>query len=126
MKNKTLRFLALALGLALATPVIYTGCSTVPSARVTEDQTLKAVGESAEAAVALSAHLYASGTITATQARQINAFYDTKFQPAFSVAVIAVNSNLDSVASPDLVSLAGQLSNLIISFQTKAVKPTTP
>jgi hypothetical protein len=127
MKNKTFRFLALALTLALATPIILTqpGCKTAPSARVVEVQTLKGVGQSAEAAVALSAHLYQSNTITAAQARQVMDFYDNKFQPTFRVAVAAVNANLDSVASPDLISLAAQLSNLVIQLQN-APKPTTP
>jgi hypothetical protein len=128
MKNKTLRFLVLVSALALATPFILTqpGCVTPPSARVVEVQTLKAVGETAEAAVALSAHLYEQNTITADQARQINAFYDKTFQPAYRLARAAVKANLDSFASPDLVSLGAQLSAMLVQFQTsQAQKPVS-
>lgn len=95
----------------------FVGCSTAPSARVVQVQTLKAVGQSAEAAVALSAQLYNGGTISAAQARQVIDFYNTKFQPAFRLAVSAVNANLDSIASPDVASLASQLAALVASFQ---------
>lgn len=89
------------------------GCSTPPSARVVEVQSLKAVGESAEAAVALSAHLYASGTITAAQARQVVAFYDGQFQPAFRLAATAARADLSQPASADLAALASQLVALV-------------
>lgn len=111
-----LALLALSL-LAFSIPVLQTGCSSPPSARVAQVQTLKSVGESAEAAVALSAHLYQAGTITAAQAKQVINFYDQRFQPAFRLAVTAVNANLDSIASPDILSLATQLATLVQSFQ---------
>lgn len=104
--------------LAVALPVAQTGCSTPPSARVVQVQSLKAVGQTAEAAVVLAAQLYQAKTITAQQANAVNVFYDTRFQPAFRLAVAAVNANLDSVASPDLVGLAQQLSSLVASYQT--------
>lgn len=94
----------------------FVGCSSPPSARVVQVQSLKAVGQSAEAAVTLSANLYGAGQITAVQARQVMDFYNQKFQPAFRVAVSAVNANLDSIASPDLQALANQLSNLVAAF----------
>lgn len=109
--------LALILCLALAVPVLQTGCGSPPSARVVQVQTLKAVGQTAEAAVALSAQLYAAGKITPDQAYQVKALYDTKFQPAFRIAVNAVNANLDSFASPDLIALAQQISDLVVSLQ---------
>lgn len=93
-----------------------TGCSTAPSARVVQVQSLKAVGHAAEAAVSLAANLYAGNRITAAQAKQVMEFYDQRFQPAFRLAVAAVNANLDSTASPDLVALATQLSALVASF----------
>lgn len=93
-----------------------TGCQTAPSQRVVQVQTLKGVGHSAEAAVALAANLYSAGRISVAQLRQVADFYDTKFQPAFRVAVAAVNANLESVASPDLTALAAQLSALVASF----------
>ena len=109
--------LLFAVALSIAPIALQTACQTAPSARVVQVQTLKAVGQSAEAAVALSAQLYQSGTITAVQARQVIDFYDKQFQPVFRVAVAAVQSNLDSAASPDLVNLAAQLSALVIKFQ---------
>ena len=106
--------------LAVAIPVVPIGCSTAPSARVVQVQTLKAVGQSAEAAIALSAQLYAAGTINSAQAYQAKLFYDTRFIPAYRLAVAAVNANLDSIASPDVLALAQQLSALVASFQNKA------
>lgn len=103
--------------LVIASPVSFTACSSLPSARVVQVQTLKAVGHTAEAAVSSSAQLYAAGTITAAQAREVMDFYNSKFQPAFRIAVNAVNTNLDSIASPDLAGLAAQLSALVLSFQ---------
>ena len=99
-------------------PVLETGCGS-PSARVVQVQTLKAVGDSAAAAVQLSAQLYAGGKITAAQARAVADFYDLKFQPVYRLAVSAVQANLDSIASPDVASLAAQLAALVASFQPK-------
>ena len=115
-----IRLLITIVSLAFVVPatVTFTGCSTPPSARVVQVQTLKGVGQSAEAAVSLSAQLYRDGKITAIQARQVLDFYDLKFQPAYRLAVAAVNANLDSVASPDVLALASQLSNLVLQFQT--------
>lgn len=117
--KKLILLLALACS-AVAIPVVQTGCKTAPSHRVIQVQTLKAVGETAEAAVGLSAQLYAAHTINAVQARQVLDFYNTKFQPVYRVAVAAVNANLDSIASPDLVGLAAQLSALVANFQHSA------
>jgi hypothetical protein len=108
----------LLLALCLAcTPLAFVGCQTPPSARVVQAQTLKAVGEAAEAAVALSAHLYADGKITAAQARAVNAFFDAKFEPPFRLAVAAVKADLSSSASPELAALAGQLVALVAAYQ---------
>ncbi len=102
-------------GFVAAFPVIQTGCQTAPSARVVEVQTLKAVGASAKAAIDASAQLLKQG-------QKIAAFYDTKFQPAFNLAVAAASSDLSSVASPDLINLATQLANLVAQL---TAKPTT-
>ena len=94
-----------------------TGCQTPPSARVVEVQSLKAVGHTADAAVALSAQLYKDGQITAAQAREVLDFYNQNFQPSYRLAVSAVSANLDSIASPDIINLASQLSALVLKFQ---------
>lgn len=93
------------------------GCSSAPSERVVQVQSLKAVGHAAESAVALSAQLYRDGRITAAQARTVLDFYNERFQPVYRVAVSAVNANLDTLASPELLSLAGELSNLVLQLQ---------
>ncbi len=107
---------ALLLALALAAPLAPVGCSTAPTERVAAVQTLKSVGQTAEAAVVLSAQLFRDGKITGAQARQVMDFYDQKFQPAFRFAVAAARSDLGSVASPDVMNLASQLSALVASF----------
>lgn len=105
----------LCLSFAVVAPIL-PGCSTPPSSRVVQVQTLKAVGESAEAAVKLSAQLYQSGTITSVQARAAIDFYNQKFQPAFRLAVATVNANLNSTAAPEIADLATQLSALVSSY----------
>ncbi len=115
-------FFALALVGIIAWASVVISCSTPPSARVVQVQTLKAVGQSAEAAVTLAANLYAAKQITGPQTRQVIDLYDGKFQPAFRVAVAAVNANMESFASPELAALAAQISALVASF----AKPSTP
>lgn len=118
---KTIRAIVLAASL-LAAPFfvlpILPGCTQAPSERVVAVQTLKSVGQAAEASVALSAQLYHDGKITPAQARQVMDFYDTKFTPAFRLAVIATNSSLDSIASPDVMNLATQLASLVANLQS--------
>lgn len=111
--------LILLIALATALPVMQTGCSTPANERVAAVQTLKAVGHTAEAAVATTAQLYAVGKVSAAQAAEVNRIYDKQFQPAFRIAVNAVNANLESVASPELIALAAQLSALVLTFQQK-------
>ena len=109
--------LCLLISLAFAVPVLtVTPACQAPSARNVQVQSLKAVGQSAEATLALSAQLYRDGRITAEQARAVLDFYNVKYLPAFRVAVSAVQANLDSIASPDLIGLASQLANLVNSY----------
>ncbi len=116
---KRLISILLFISIAIVVPIAHVGCTTPTDKRVVAVQTLKAVGQTAEAAVTTAGQLYTAKTITATQVRQVADLYDNKFQPAYRLAVAAVNSNLDSVASPDLVALAAQLSALVLSFQIK-------
>lgn len=115
--KKFLVLIALAF-FATATPLLQTGCKTPPSARVVQVQTLKAVGHTAETAVATSAQLYAAHLITDKQALAVIDFYNLRFQPAYRIAVNAVNANLDSLASDELTTLAAQLATLVASYQT--------
>lgn len=108
----------LAIAIGCIAPVLESGCATSapPTARVVQVQTLKAVGHSAEAAMTLTANLYAAKQISDAQARTVMDFYDKSFQPAFRVAVAAVNANLESLTPADLQSLANQLTNLVAAF----------
>lgn len=114
--NLRVFFSVLLIGVAFPALATTTGCTAPASKRVAAVQTLKAVGHSAEAAVTLTANLYAANRITAAQAKQVMDLYDHRFQTAFRIAVSAVNANLDSFASPELVELAAQLSALVASF----------
>jgi hypothetical protein len=116
---KRFPLIALFFIMLAALPALTTSCTTAPSSRVAQVQTLKAVGHTAEAAVAASADLYKAKQITDAQARQVIALYDLKFQPAYRLAVSAVNANLDSIASPELVALAAQISALVLTFTQK-------
>ncbi len=99
--------------------LVESSCTTPPDQRVAVVQTLKSVGEGADAVVAVSAHLYGSGKIRADQAIAIKDFYDTKFQPAFRDAVTAAQSDL-SVSSPAaILSLGLQLSTMLTQFQNQ-------
>jgi len=118
MKSKILYLIALV-SFGCAVPIITTGCQQPTNERVAAVQTLKAVGQSAEGAVGLSAQLYRDGKITAEQARDIADFYNLKFVPAFRVAVTAARSDLSSFASADILALSLELSNLVIQFQNK-------
>lgn len=115
MKLLRISLICFAVGIA-ATAALFTGCQQAPSARVVQTQSLKAIGESAEAAVSLAAHLFKDGRLSAGETRAVIDFYDNKFQPAYRLAVASVNANLDSVASPDVVLLASQLAALVAQY----------
>lgn len=102
---------------APVTVLFTSSCASSPVTQNVTVQTLKSVGQSAETTVTLSAKLYQSGTITPAQARVVFDFYNQKFQPAFRVAVTAAHSDLSSLASPDVLALAAQLSSLVVQFQ---------
>jgi hypothetical protein len=107
----------LLLMLALtASPVIYTSCQTAPTQRGVEVTTLKALGATVDTTMQIVAQAYKDGRITASQAYAIAEFHDNKFQPAYRLAVAAVQSDLSSIASPDLIGLATQLSQLASQY----------
>lgn len=117
-----MKTIILALVLLVACPLAPTGCKTAPAERVVQVQSLqslqslKSVGQAAEQAVVVSARLYQDGQLTAAQAREVLDFFNQKFQPAFRLAVLAVQSDL-SPASPEVLSLGGQLSALLLSYR---------
>lgn len=115
MKNP-LRLCLLVALLFLPAALATTGCHTAPTARVQQVTTLKVIGATVDTAMTTAAHLLKDDRITWAQWQRIAAFHDEQFQPAFNLAVAAVQADLDSVASPDVVALAGQLSALIAPY----------
>jgi hypothetical protein len=114
--KRLISILVIATAAIFASPsLLLTSCSA-PSTHVVAVQSLKAVGQSAEAAMNLSIQLYKDGRITAAQAREINAFYDVRFQPAYRVAVAAVQTDLSQPAPAQVIDLATQLINLVNSY----------
>lgn len=105
--------------LAIALPALHTGCQTAPSARVTEVQTLGVVGSSAKSAMDTATQLLKSGQITVPQWQAIANFYDNRWQPTYNLAVSAVQSNLSTIASPDLSGLLQQFLSLVAQLSTK-------
>lgn len=121
MKSLRLIFCLACLSVAFVSPVVFTGCASTPSSQNTAVQTLKAVGETAEAAETLSAQLFNAGKITAEQALRVNVLYDS-FQSAFVFAVAAVQENKDMTATPDLIAQAGNLAALVNGFHNKTLQ----
>lgn len=113
---KTYRTIILALALCWAGAFVFTGCQQPPSQRVVAVNTLKAVGLSAKAAMDASTSLLKQGAISYAQWQKVAVVYDNKFQPAFNAALVAVNSDLSSFASPDLIAIAAELTNLVATF----------
>ncbi len=109
-----MKTILLLLCLAFAVPS-FTGCTTPPSQRVQTVQTLKIVGLTIDAAMKTAAALYHQDKITAAQWDKISSFHTTKFRPVFKIAVDAVQENMESLASPEVSSLAQQLLALIPS-----------
>lgn len=114
---KTFRLLFFVFAAALCVPLL-PSCQTAPTARVQEVKTLKAVGIAVDGTMRLAAQLYHDGKINAVTWQQIADVHDKQFQPAFNLAVRAVQMNLDSVASSDLITLASSLSAILTPYLT--------
>lgn len=108
-----------ALLMSGAAVMSYTSCTTTTSQQVTTYQTLKTVGMAADSAMTIAAGLYHNGQVTSEQWQQIADLHDNKFIPAYKLAIQASQSDLSSLASPDLLALSTQLAALVASFQTK-------
>ena len=100
-------------------PLLFTSCAA-PSTRVQEVKTLKAVGLAVDGTMRLAAQMVHNGTISAATWQQIAKIHDEQFQPAFNAAVSAVQMNLDSFASPDIVALAAQISAVLAPYIPKS------
>lgn len=103
--------------LALATAPAFVGCHSAPTERVAQVHTLQALGATADAAMKTAASLRKNGQITEEQWKRIATFFDTRYQPAYRLAVAAVSADLSSAASPDLVNLATQLAALVAELE---------
>lgn len=96
-------------------PVLQTGCTSAPETRVAEVQTLKAVGLSAKTAMDAATTLLKQNSITLAQWMRVADLYDHEFQPAYRVAVNAVQSDL-APASPQLINVGAQIVQLVASY----------
>lgn len=111
--------LLVCLSLAPA-PALFLSSCAAPSTRVQEVKTLKAVGLAVDGTMKLAAQLYHDGKITAATWNQVAAIHDQQFLPAFNAAVSAVQMNLDSLAGPDVVTLAAQLTSVLAPYLPKS------
>jgi hypothetical protein len=116
-----MRTILLVLALAFA-PAFQTGCQTAPTQRTQVVTTLKVLGASAKAGMDAATDLLKRGQITVTQWQRVALFYDTRWQPAFSVAVGAARADLSTLASPDLIALATDFANLVSQLTTPPTK----
>jgi hypothetical protein len=114
---KTLRLLTFAVMLTVL-PVAFVGCQNTTTTQATKYKTLASVGLAAQGAMDSAAQLLKAGKLTVPQFQKVAAFYDTKFQPAFALARTAAQSDLSSLASPDVTALLAQLTVLIAELST--------
>lgn len=115
---KSFRLIFLICAAVLCVPIL-PSCQTAPTARVTEVKTLKAVGLAVDGTMRLAAQLYHDGKISAQTWQQVADAHDKEFQPAYNLAVKAVQMNLDSVASSDLITLASSLAAILTPYLSK-------
>lgn len=81
--------------------------------------TLKVIGEAGAAAMTTVSRLEKEGKITHEQRLKVNDYYDNIFQPAYRLATQYITSpqqRANTLASPDLLLLLGQLTALIASL----------
>lgn len=113
---KKLISLLLVAVLGFCSPVFFSGCSTAPDQRTAAVQTLGVLGQSAKSGMDSATQLLKQGSITVAQWQKVADFYDNKWQPSYSLAVVAVKSDLSTVASPDITNLALQFLALVASL----------
>ena len=108
--------LTLIITLAFVSPA-FQGCQTSPSQRTQTYTTLRVLGASIETSMTIAARMFKAGEITQAQWDRLADIHDNKIQPAYRLAVQSAKANLSSVASPELVTLVTDFSNLILSLQ---------
>lgn len=99
---KKILYLFALVSMAVAIPVLETGCSTAQTQ--TTLQTLDAVGHTARASMDAATAALKSGAITAAQWQKIAYDYDNVFQPAFNLAFGAAAGLGSSPAPASLVT----------------------
>ena len=104
--------------LLLGCPIAAVGCKTPPSERAVAVTTLKTVGAAVSAGMTVSVQLLIDKKITRAQWDVIASLHDTKIQPAFNLAVAAVQADLSKPASAELLALVGQFLSLVESFKS--------
>lgn len=112
-----LRIIAICIALAFGPTLALTSCATPPDQRTATVHTLQTVGHAAEGAVEVSAILYKTGKINGDQAQAVITFYNSKFQPAFRLAVSAAKFDTTAIAPQDVLNLANQLQALVDSYR---------
>jgi hypothetical protein len=118
-KSFSFLFLLIFLPFGVLAPLsLTTGCTNTPTTQATKYKTLASVGLAAQGAMDSAAQLLKAGKLTVPQFQKIAAFYDTKFQPAFALARTAAQSDLSSLASPDVTALLAQLTVLLAELST--------
>lgn len=108
-----MRKLLLCFVLLFAPVAFVTGCANTPTTQATKYKTLATVGAAAQAAMDSTTALLKAGKITVLQFQRVAEFYDSKFQPSFRFAVVAAQSDLSSVASPDVTALLANFLTLV-------------
>lgn len=99
-------------------PVYETGCAAGSTQQAKTVQTLKIVGQTAKTGMDGSTQLLKQGSITVAQWQKIADFYDNKFQPAYTLAVATAHADVSSLASPALLTLAGDFAALVAQYST--------
>lgn len=118
---KILRLLSFAVALVCASPlVITTGCTTGSTSQAVYVTTLKVLHTTVDAAMSTGTQALKDGKITVAQWQTVATFYDQTFQPAFNVAVAGANSNINSVASPDLIAMGTKIGALVAQLLPKS------
>lgn len=105
-------------------PMLCTGCATPVNQRTVAGQTLKTAGQAAEAAVAISARLYADKRMSPTVARAVLDFYNDRWQPAYRLALAAAQSDPAQPAPVQLLALLGELQGIVAAAQN--LQPSAP
>lgn len=108
--------LLFALALATALPMATTSCQS-DNAQLYAVQTLLVTGQTAKATLDGAAIAVREGGITVQQWFVISAFYDTKFQPAYRLAVGAAHGDVTALSNQDVAMALSDFIALVNSLK---------